>query len=309
MSNYRVQVPRLFRYGLQNFWRNIGLSIATTFVMVLTLLMIGTLVSLNLVANDAISSVEERIDITVYLDPVLTEVQVIELQAEIEQFTEVSSVKYITKEAALDIFTEAHVGNEIISASLEELSDNPLEASLVVNATRTDSYEELSKRLENHALASFFTRITYEDNRDIIQRLEKTTSWARIAGITISGIFAVIALLVIYNTVRLTIFSRREEISIMKLVGATNSFIRAPFLIEGTLYGLVAALISFIVLYPFLRGLSPKITEFIGAQSEMSFTFFASNFILLLGLMLVIGMVIGIISSAVAIKRYLRKIS
>jgi len=300
-----IQMRRVFRSGLQNYWRNIGLSVATTFVTTLTLLAASLILLLNLLTGVALRSVQSKVDISVYFDPLASEQQVATAEAEIRNIPGVFEVRLITREEALEQFKLEHADNPLINASLGELADNPLQTTLVVQAEDPSQYAGINDQLSGKVDGQIIDRVNYDDNRDTIDRLSRLSRWTKTGGLAVGVVLVLIAVLVVFNTVRLTIYSRREEVSIMKLVGATNGFVRGPFLIEGILYGFVASLVTIAVIEPILLWSGPKIEAFFGTSSVI-FEFVQHNLALVITGEILFGVALGLISSYLAIHRYLR---
>lgn len=299
------QLRRVVRSGLQNFWRNLGLSLATTFVTTLTLLAVSTILLVNFLLGIAIKSVESKVDVSVYFDPLASAQQVAEARAEIENIPGVQSVTLISREDALEAFKDQHSDDPLITASLAELSDNPLQTTLTILAQRPDDYDEINAALTSKVDGQVIDEVNYEDNRSTIERLSYLSRWASIGGLVVGAALGGIAVLVVFNTVRLTIFSRREEVSIMKLVGATNRFVRGPFILEGAMYGLLASIVTVAILQPMLLWLSPKVEGFFGTSSAV-FDFVQGHLGVVVGAELSVGVLLGVTSSYLAIRRYLR---
>ena len=306
MASFGVfQVRRVLRSGLQNFWRNIGLSVATTFVTTLTLVAVSLIVIINLLLGVALKSVESRVDVSVFFDPLASTDQINQARAEIVNIAGVQRVELITREQALDEFKSTHAENALIAATLAELDQNPLQTTLVIYANTPDEYPSISEQLASKVDGQVIDRVNYDDNRTTIERLSRISKWARTGGISASVVLGAIAALVVFNTVRLTIYSRREEIGIMKLVGATNGYIRGPFIIEGVLYGLLASLVTVSVLQPLLLWVSPQVESFFGTSSAV-FDFVRGNLALVVAGEVSVGVLMGMASSSFAIHRYLR---
>jgi len=299
------QLRRVVRSGLQNFWRNLGLSLATTFVTTLTLLAVSTILVVNFLLGIAIKSVESKVDVSVYFDPLASAQQIAEQRAIIENIPGVQSVTLISREQALENFKDEHADDPLITASLAELSDNPLQTTLTILAQRPDDYAEINAALASKVDGQVIDEVNYEDNRSTIDRLSYLSRWASIGGLAVGTALGGIAVLVVFNTVRLTIFSRREEVAIMKLVGATNGFVRGPFILEGAMYGLLASIVTVAILQPLLLWLSPKVEGFFGTSSAV-FDFVQSHLGLVVGGELTVGVLLGVASSYLAIRRYLR---
>lgn len=300
-----LSVVRVLKMGLKNFWRNIWLSLATTGIMVLTIFSIASLVILNLIADVALQSLEQKIDVSVYFKTDITEDEIQPIRDRVEGLEETREVTFVTKEEALENFKQQHQDNPLILESLEELDENPLNPTLKIKAQKTEDFSKISKVLEEEQYAEQIEKFNYDDNRPIIDRLTQTTQTLEKAGIGISIAFALIAVLVMFNTVRLTIYTQKDEISIMRLVGANNTFITVPYVIEGILYGFFATIISTVILYVILRYLSPILSKFLEYDSDI-FLHFQENLLLIVLFQLAFGALLGIVSSFIAIRRYLK---
>ena len=294
---------RIIRYGFQSFWRNGWLSVATIMVMVLALLVFLGLLLFGVITEKAIITLQDKIDISVYFKHGLNIDEISKIQKSVEALAEVRSVEYISAEKALTVFKARHEADATIGKALEELNENPLVASLNVKAKDPKDYEKIANYLQNDKLKSSIDKVTYSQNQLAITRLIKIADTASAAGLAITLILAFIASVVTFNTVRLAIYSSREEIGIMRLVGASNAYIRGPYLVEGMLYGLISAVLAIIIIAPILNMATPYIVALI---PEMNLSaYFYSNLISLLSYSMLAGIVLGTFSSYIAIRRYL----
>jgi len=300
-------VPRILKMGLTNFWRNIWLSAATTLVMVLTLFSFSILVVLNLLGNATIKNIEQKIDVTIYLKDVVTEEETLALKTSIEEISNIANIEYISKKEALENFSEKHQNDKMISDILKEFETNPLEPVLVIKANQPEDYPGIVDKLEEERYAKFIRKVNYKDNQLMIDRITATANSLGKAGIIVSIIFAAIAILVMFNTIRLTIYSRSKEIEIMKLVGATNWYVRWPMIIEGVLYGLVASVISLGILFPASKMVSPKIEAYFYGYGLNLAQYLNTHILQIIGIQILIGILLGVISSLIAIGKYLDK--
>jgi len=294
---------RIAKSGWQNFWRNRWLSSAAVLMMSLTIFSITSLLLINVLIDSLTTNLEDKIDISVYFNLDTPEEDILETKIELAGLSEVRSIEYISTEQALTNFKEKHQDNSILMQSLEELGTNPLEASLNIKAQQASQYEAIANFFNGEKYQPMIDKINYLENKAVITRLSSITTNIRQAGLIILIVLALLAILVTFNTVRLTIYSARKEIRVMKLVGASNWFVRGPFIIEGALYGIIAALISLIVLLPLLWYLSPKISSYLPGADL--FSFFLANFLTLFFLQIATGIVLGTASSLVAVRRYL----
>lgn len=300
-----VAAKRILQNGWQNFWRHIWLSVAAISVMTITLLVISILVVLTFLANLSLATIKEKVDISVYYKPGTAE-EVIRLDAEkIKRIPNVSEVRYISADQAYLDFQQRHAGDPLILEALKELNQNPLYPTLVVKAQDIGKYPGIAKALAAQKTDAV-QKVNFEDNRRAIETLGKLTSGLTRAGAVLALLFAIISVLVLYNTVRLTIYNRREEVEIMRLVGATNWYIRWPFLVEGALYGMASVIIAAGILLPILSSFVPRVNDFLGINLKLA-SVNSSLMWQILGLQAVLGLVLGILSSLFAIRKYLRE--
>ena len=296
---------RIIKYGFQSFVRNGWLSTATIAIMGLTLFVVHSLVLFSVITQTALATLQDKIDVSVYFNVTAPEDEVLGIKTSLERLSEVKSVEYISREEALDSFKARHTGEETISRALEELDENPLGASINIKANDPREYAAIAAYLGNETLSRFVEKVNYTQNQFIIDRLIRVTDAVESGGAVLAGALVAIALLVSFNTVRLAIYSNREEIGIMRLVGASNGFIRGPYIVEGILYGFVSAIISLGIAAPLVNLSSPYVAVFM-PEINLS-NYFVGNLSRLLGIQLLIGVGLGMISSAFAVRKYLRK--
>jgi len=295
---------RIIKWGLTNFWRNGWLSTATVSIMVLTLLVITVLLMVNVTANAVLGNLENKIDISVYFKLQTPEEKILQVKSELEKLVEVEIINYVSQEEALIKFKEKHKDNPILLQSLGELDVNPLEASLNIKAKQANQYASINQFLEGVYYQDVIDKVNYMQNKEIIQKLSKIILDVKTGGLGLTLLLAIIVFLVTFNAIRLAIYSSREEISVMRLVGASNWFIRGPFLVEGVLYGIIATIITIAVLYPFFYFLSPKISSFLPVGDI--FVYFRANLLAFLIILLGTGIILGGFSSFIAVRKYLK---
>ena len=300
MSN--ITFKRIIRAGYLSFWRNGWLSTATILVMALVLFVLGNLVFLGAFANKALSVLESKVDISIYFVQDATDEGILTVKKDLEALPEVAQVDYISKEKALAQFRERHKSNALIIGALDELGGNPLAASFNIRAKDPTNYGAISDFLlkKNYPLVE---KINYFENQKVIDRLGSILGAARGAGAALAFFLAFIAVLVAFNTVRLAIYTMREEIGIMRLVGATSWFVRGPFLISGVIYGSVAAAAVTLFFFPVSWLVAPKLAVLV--PDFDLYRYFLSNFFEFFGIMFATGITLGVVSSFIAIRRYL----
>lgn len=304
---------RVIKAGFVNFWRNIWLSAAATMVMVITLIIFSVLILLFGITKYSVASIKDRVDISVYFKTGVAESLINDFKLELQRNPKVSQVTYTSAANALENFKSKHAGDSLILDSLAELTDNPLPATLQVKAANLDDYSEIAATLQNGSYKDSIGKVNFEDNRLLIERLGKVLKFIVTGGAALAVIFAAIAILVIFNTITLTIYNRREEVEIMRLVGATNWYIRGPFLIESMLYSVMASAITTGLLALLFAKIAPAITVLVngsissqggGLSALAPATIF--NLPLLSLALLVVALVLSFVSSTLAIRKYLR---
>ena len=296
---------RMVKSGFSSFVRNGWLSVASITVMVLTLLTLSIFFILNIVLNTGIKAIQDKIDISVYFKEDVKQTMIINIQNELSHMSEVKAIKYISKEEALVRFKEQNKDNPKLLESISEL-DNTLPASLEIKVYDPNKLDQITTALERDKYKDAVLKISYKENKQIIEKLFKATDLTRQIGIIITIAFTLVSLIIIFNTVRIAIFARMEEIEIMKLVGATPGFIKGPFLIEGLLYGVIATIISMIVLSSVLYFAAPAIANYIGDMGDSIANFLRDNIVQVLAIQLGVGITIGVFSSWLAIRKHLR---
>ena len=272
--------------------------------MAQALLIVSILASLNMVIGASIQAVNERIDVAVFLKETATEEQALALKSEVEQYDGVREVIYISPQEALDKFLAENRNRAIIREVVPE-DDNFLPASLEVKADDPYLIEGIVTRLRASEMGGVVSETSLEDNQKLIERLRGLGSLVQKVSLVLAAVLIVLALLIIFNTIRITIFTRRREIEIMKLVGATDWYIRWPFLIEGMIYAVVATIVTMaVVLILYFSFVEPLIaSQLLDSGSQPMFT---TGFFVLLGFVqLALGLVVGVVSSAWATKTHL----
>lgn len=298
---------RIWRTGFRNIFRNAWLSTAATAIMVVTLLIMTFFAFSTIFVNKQVAQVRQKIDLSVFISDEATQDQITALQTKINGLANVKSVDYVSKTDALNRLSTSSSEGEKLAQSAQSIG-NPLPASFEVKLTNIDSIGQTNSDIHGLEESKIISDTSY-DNRDdnrqgVVENVIKISNAVSKIGLVLSVVFLIIALLIIFNTIRMAIFTRREEVEIMKLVGATKWFIRGPFLVEGSLYGIFGTIIALVLLVPFSRGVSSFLIEKLGAGPTLDY--FGANFGLIAIAMLVLGVFIGVISSWLALIRYLK---
>ncbi len=302
-----VNTKRIFKAGFIAFCRNAFVSLSAVLIMVVTLFFIGCIIFSSALLKSSLQTIRDKVDINVYFVTNSQESDILLLKKTLEKMPEVSKVEYISQDQALDNFRKRHENDQITLQALDELGDNPLGAVLNVKAKETSQYESIANFLNQQNLAqgdsSIIDKINYYQNKDAIDRLTKLIDSGQKIGVVLAIIFALISILITFNTIRLAIFTAKDEISVMQLVGANHIYIRGPFMVGGILYGLTAGIITLILFYPFTYWLNTYTETFFAGDGI--FTYYIHNFGQLFLIIIGSGIAIGAVSSFLAVRRHL----
>ncbi len=302
---------RIIKTGFLNFWRNLWLSTAATMVMTITLVIFAILFLLFNITRISLQAVKNTVDISVYFKIGLQEPKIFEISDQLKSNPKIKEVVYISSKQAFEDFKQKHSEDPLIVESLNELTENPLPATLNIKTYDLDDYPEISKLLSDPNLKDFIDKVNYEDNRQIIERLGRILGLIQTFGVVLVLIFCLIAVLVIYNTITLTIYNRKEEVEIMRLVGATNWYIRGPFVVESLLYGVCSTVLTAVLLIPIFSTVMPKILLYLYPSIKSSNYFLPAlnnilNYWVLMALLFLIALVLPTFSTLLAIRKYLK---
>lgn len=299
-----LKLGRTFKEGLKNFSRHGWLSFATIIILSLSLYVVSVTAFLGIAGNLIMKNIQDKVNISVYFDPSVSEKEILKIRNDLEIYQEVKSVEYVSQNQALDEFLASEDNDPIISQALEEINENPLLASLVITAHRSDQYEIIARAVENSDFHSKISRINYEKNKATIENLNKIIGLTKKTGLILGVIFLLIAVLITFNTIRLNMYSRKKEFEIMRLVGASNLYVQMPSVFEGIFYGALAAAVSMVLLLATAKIIAP-LTKGSLPDGDL-FSFYFQNFWVIFGGILALGIILGIASSFIAIRRYLK---
>ena len=281
-----------------------GMVIANIFIMVMAISVITSLFLFRDISQFLVQSLQEKVDVSVYFKYDTQEEDLIKVKEAVSLIPEVKEVNYVSKQEALEKFTEKHGNDQILMESLTEVGVNPFLASLGIKAFQADQYEAVVSFLESSQYSYLIEKIDYYERKPIIESIYSITSNFNKAGIAFSIIFVLIAVLVAFNSVRSSIYNSREEMKIQKLVGASNWFVRGPFLAQGAICGFFAAVFCFFLFALLTWGLDSK-TELLFPGLGL-FSFFVANVWMILLIQMGSGILLGIVSSTIAVRRHLK---
>jgi cell division transport system permease protein len=295
--------------GLRGFYRNRTVSLSSIFILTITLAIITSFYLFRSVFDYTLNEVREKVDIRIYFKPDATDAQMGDVKAKLLGLTDVKSATYTTREQALEDFRKKHEGDQLTIQALEELGTNPFGASLSVVANDTSRYEAIAKQLDDSSgllgdNKSSIDKINYYQIKDSIDKLNNIIGWTNTVGFWLSVVFILMSCMIVYNTIRLAIFVYRDEISVMKLVGASNMFIRGPFVVESVLYSVVATLISVIIFFPATIWVTKKTVFFFEGMNIHAF--YTAHLGVLILTLLTFGAMLTTVSSLLAVRKYLK---
>lgn len=299
---------RGIKFALISFRRDPVVSLGTTFVMVLTLFVISTVTLIGFISEFVAEELQGKIEVTVYFDRNASRAEIEEVMSYIEALPEVKDLAYVSEEEVLEKFQTENAEDTTLMAGLQAVGDqNPFNSYVAVHAFSSDQYPAISDAVDIDEYDTIISSVDYHDSKFAIEQLTRITKTLKESALALSGLFALVAILVIFNTIRLAIYSYREEIEIMKLVGASNWFVRWPFIVEGIVYGLIAALVTTALLYPVMSYVSPKLGALFESDQLNLLLYYQLNWYYILGVLAASGGLLGILSSIFAIGKYLRK--
>jgi cell division transport system permease protein len=304
-----ITLERIFKNGFINFWRNIWLSVAAIAMMLITLTILLFAVVANATFGHTIAEITSHIDVSVYLKDSVTDSQRSTLINQLYKIDNVKSVEYISKVEALKIYQELNAARPNLLNAISQV-DNPLPASLNIKPKDPNNLEPLKEFIDNPSIAALQSYPTsYSgDTKDAIDNITSATHFFRQAGIAGIIVFVLISMLIIFNTIRMAIFNRRDELIIMRLLGASTSYIRGPFIVETMLYGLVAALLSVAAVASLFKVASQTLQASSLGLLDINYanTYFSNRLWQILTIQVLAGIIIGAVSSLIATRRYLK---
>jgi len=302
-----VTTKRVARYGLIGFIRNGFVSLAAVVIMTITLFVVAALMLAGAALSSTLTQLTDKVDVNVYFATDASEDQVLSVKKAIESLPEVALVTYTSREQALNDFRERHQNDQLTIQALDQLSDNPLGASLAVRAKETSQYESVAKFLESQQATPdgiSISKVNFYQNKTAIDRLTNIIDTSQTIGIAAAVFLFLSSLVITFNTIRLAIYTARDEIGVMNLVGASHWYVRGPFVIAGVLYGVLAGIIVLVLLYPLTAWMGPASERFFGTFNI--FDYFTGEFPLVFLTIMGIGIFLGALSSFLAVRRYLR---
>jgi cell division transport system permease protein len=302
-------LKRIIKGGFLNFKRGGVVSWAAVLVVTITLSVITIIILLQAVLHFSLAQIKDKVDVTIYFTTSAPEDKIMLLKSSLEQLPEVASVSYTSADEALKLFRDRHQSDYPTIQALDEIGNNPLGAYLNVKAKEVSQYENIANFLQSDntlvlGSASIIDKVNYHQNKMVIDRLNTIIAGAQKLGFLVTLLLVIISIIITFNTIRLTIFISKEEIGVMRLVGASKMHVRGPFMIEGAIYGIVATLITLLLFWPATAWLGRNMTNFLGINM---YDYFISSFFQIFTILLLSGIILGTISSFLAVRKYLNK--
>ena len=315
-GHHRVREKvRIVKYGTKGFGRNIWLSTAATVVMAITLIILFVTVVASVILTSTADLMKDKIDITIYFKPNTTREALDELATEMGADSNVKSVETSTSEEEYEKFLEENSDSEdiinILDDEMTKMMIAKMQATMRIKVYDVDNLDSIRDMVDNGELFRTYTdkekAPTYDVNRAEIATINSWARMARTGGVILAAVFLVISILIIFSTIRMAIFSRREEIYMMKLVGADKSFIRGPFLIEAEICGVIAGIVAGGISFVGFKVLSPKLAAYGIDVSAINNVLDSNQLILVFLAFIGLGIVIGRVSARLAVSKYLHK--
>jgi len=299
-----ILIKRVFQTAWQGLIRNRWLTLACVVMMVISLLLFSNIFVFNYISHSLIDYLKNKVDISLYFKPDIPEEDILKIKDQLLTQEEIEDIDYISKEEALKRFQNIAESNPIVKKALGEIGENPLVASLNIKARDTKDYQKIVDYINHSPFKTKLITIDLAENKRVIERIDALARGIRWGSLLTVIVLGFLSIVISFNTIRMAIYSLREEIEIMKLVGASNGFIRAPFLVEGMIEGVVASVIALILLIPLVFWLGPKVEVFLTAVDLKQFLW--DNLLRIFLYQILFAVTLGVISSLWAINKYLR---
>jgi len=268
---------RILSFAWKNLIRNAWIGLATVLVLVLSALSINVLIGVNALASSAVRMLEDKIDVSVYFKPETPQAVLDQARSYMTSLPQTASLNLMTSDEALVAFRERHKDEPTILRALDELDQNPLGASMVIKAKQTENYPFLMEALKNPQFSFAIESKNYDDHAAAIKRVHEIAQTVRYFGTILTAIFILFSALIVYNAIRVAIYTQREEIGIMRLVGASNAFVRLPLIVDAIFFAILALLISAAIIFLTLVFIDPYIKSFFDGSDPGLFTYYSAN--------------------------------
>ncbi len=308
MKNFITGIKRVFKYGFLGFLRNGFVSLATVLVMTIALFMIAGSMYADAALKSVLNTLKDQVDINIYFTPDTDEQDILALKKELEQMSEVDTVEYKSKDEVLQGFKARHQDDALTLQSLEEFGDNPFGATIAIKAKDPSQYENIAKFINSkmellNKDKKIIDKINFTDSKKAIETLNSIIKTSQKMALGLITFLIIVAVLIVFNTIRLAVYTSKEEISVMKLVGASDWYVQGPFVVEGILDGILSATLTLIILYPLSIYLSEPSRSFLVSFDTLQY--FHDNLWGIATVIFSVGILLGVVSSYLSVRKYL----
>lgn len=309
-----TQIKRAFYLGLVNVVRNSFVSFSVILVMTVSLFIVGFSLLFGQVMHDVVEELRDKADVTAYFVTDTPEEQILAFRDRLEELSQVQEVVYVSQEKALEDYRKRHENDPDLLRGLDIFEDNPFfegnpfRARLSISAQQPGYFDSIVRFLRNEDVLSdhpttVIDKVDFDENRQVIMRLSSVVDTATLLTRLVIALLIFISCIIVFNIIRLIIYLSREEIKVMRLIGAEDWYIRAPFLVSGGIYGFVGSILATVFLYPISYWLSPAVERFFEGQGL--FSYYVSEFFMLVLILTALGVFVGVFSSYLSTHRYL----
>ncbi|MGI9118342.1 MAG: cell division protein FtsX [Minisyncoccia bacterium] len=301
-----INIKRITKAGYNSFKRGGTVTFASVLTLVITLSLVNFIVLMNVAVSSTVEMVKNKVDVIVYFVPSAEEKKILTLKENLSKLSQVKDVSYVSRAQALEEFEKKHVNDYVELQALNETPDNPFGAELKVVASNVGDYDTIANYIKNEVMQkqgydTIIEKVNYTDNKNVIDKLSRVVDNARVIAGILLALFSLIAIVITHNTVRLTIYTAREEIAVMRLVGGSRWYVRGPFVVQAIISSTLAALITTVLFIPVLY-YSSGVANFFGVDF---FAYYIRHLYVVFPILLFSGAVLGFVSSLIATKKYL----
>ena len=296
---------RIIKFSFQEIVRNMSLSVMTVLILILMLLSINTLMVVRVLTDESIAAVKKQIDVSIYFNPEATTDEIQEIRDYVNAFPEVEQESFLTSDEVFVNFKKNYADSTDVLSSLNEIGTNPLGPTLIIKTRDPKDYSKIIKALSVPEYENIIEAKTFGDTETAIDRIHVITTNVQKFTYFLTILFAVIAFIIIFNTIRVAIYTQRTEIGIKRLVGATSWFIRGPYLVESLLFTIISVGLTYVLVDFFLKFLDPYISVIFDKSNLLS-NYLSQNLVSILGIEFGVVFLLTIVSSGLAMRRYLK---
>ncbi len=300
-----VFIGRILKFAFQDIWRNFGLSFMTVLILVLMLLSVNALWSVKVVTREAVGLIKDQVNVSIYFSSNAGDKNVSEINKYVSAFPEVVSVKLENAEGVLDSFKQRHSQSKDILGALSELDKNPFGPTMIIKTREPGDYKKIIKALSVPEYEHLIEAKSFDEHESAIEKIQNITGRTEQAVAGLVLLFACISFLIVFNTIRSAIHTQKTEIGIKRLVGASNWFIRGPYLVESFIFSVLSLVISIVLIYAALNFVDPYLSVIFPSSFSLT-NYYNSNILYVFGVQFLCVLALTILSSGLAMRRQLR---